>query len=152
MGKIIKIGILAVLVYVGIKQVPPLVEKISQMGEGLSRKGSSVSQGDCVPAAERASEIFINEMRNYQKPPFDLDEWGFSLERVREYTYNAEDRCGCGRDSCIRASEALSELNALIADFDNGLRGDGVALNPARRQETIDRLLKRAREFDRQGN
>ncbi len=152
MGKVVKLAVFALLIYVGIKQVPPLVEKVSQMGEGLSRKGSSVSQGDCVPAAERASESFIREMRNFQKPPFDLDEWDFALERVREYTYDAEDRCNCGRDSCVRATEALSELNALIADFDNSLRGDGVALNPARRQETIDRLLKRAREFDRQGN
>ncbi len=152
MGKVVKLGVFALLIYVAIKQVPPLVEQVSQMGEGLSRKGSSVSQGDCVPAAERASESFIDEMRNFQKPPFDLDEWDFAMERISEYTYDAEARCNCGRDSCVRATEALSELNALIADFDNSLRGGDIALNPARRQETIDRLLKRAREFDRQGN
>ncbi len=152
MSKIFKIGIVVVVVYFGIKQVPPLVDKISEMGEGLSRKGDSVSQGQCVPAAERASEAFAVEMRNYPRPPFDLDAWEYSLERVREHTYEAESRCACGLDSCVRATEALNELDALISEFDDSLRGEGMPLNPARRQETINRLLKRAREFDRQGN
>ena len=152
MGKILKIGVFVLVIYVGIKQVPPLVDKVSEMGEGLSRKGSSVSQGSCIPAAERASESFIQEMRNYQKPPFDLDAWDLSMERVREHMYDAEDRCNCGLDSCQRGQQALTALDSLIADFEDSLRGDGMPLNPARRQETIDRLLKRGRELDRRGN
>ncbi len=152
MSKIFKLAIFALLVYVGFKQIPPLVEKVSEMGEGLSHKSPSVSQGDCVPAAERANKSFSREMRSYTKPPFDLDAWDFSMERIREFVYEAQNRCDCGRDSCQRALEALSELDLLISDFDNGLRGDDTPLNPARRQETIDSLLKRARELDRQGN
>ncbi len=152
MGKILKVAVFALLIYVAIKEVPPLVDKVSEMGEGLSRKGGSVSQGDCVPAAEAASESFTNEMRNYTKPPFDLDAWDLSMERVREYVYEAESKCSCGRDSCVRATQALDELNGLIDEFDNSLRGEGMPLNPARSQETIGRMLKRAREFDRQGN
>ncbi len=153
MKKILQLGVVALLVYLAIQNVPTWVDKISEMGEDLSRKGDSVSQGQCVPAAERASESFVAEMRNYPRPPFDLDAWDLSLERVREHTYEAESQCGaCGLDSCVRATEALHELDALIADFDDSLRGEGMPLNPARRQETINRLLKRARDFDRQGN
>lgn len=153
MKKILQLGIFALVVYVAYQQIPTVVDKISEMGEGLSRKGDSVSQGQCVPAAERATESFASEIRNYPKPPFDIDAWDLSMERVREHVYDAESRCSaCGLDSCVRATEALSELDALIADFDDSLRGEGMPLNPARRQETINRLLKRAREFDRQGN
>ena len=152
MGNILKIGIAVLVVYLAITQVPSLVDKISEMGEDLSRKGDSVGQGQCVPAAERASDTFVDEMRKYPKPPFDIDAWEFSMERVQEHLYDAQDRCGCSLDSCVRATEALQELEALIADFDDSLRGDSAPLNPARRQETINRLLKRAREFDRQGN
>ena len=152
MGKIIKLGVFVVLVYVAIQKVPPWIDKVTDMGSGLGRRASSVSQSQCVATAEEASETFNHEMRGYQKPPFDLDAWGLSMERVRGAVYDAESRCDCGRDSCQRALEAISELNGLIASFDNSLRGDGTPVNAARRQETIDRLLKRARELDRQGS
>lgn len=151
MSKVFKYGILAILIYVAIKEVPPLIDQVSEMGSGLSRKSASVSETQCISTAERASQGFVREMRNYSQPPFDLDSWDLAMEGVREHVYDAQSRCDCGRDSCQRATEALDELNLLIADFDNGLRGDGAPLNPARRQETIDRLLKRARELDRQG-
>ncbi len=152
MGKIIKFGVFAAVVYAAIQYGPSLIDKVTDMGSGLGRKGGSVSQSRCIAQAEEASETFAREMRGYPRPPFDLDAWNQSLERVRGLVYDAENRCNCGRESCQRALEAISELNALIADFDNSLRGDGAPLNPARRQETIDRLLKRARELDRQGN
>ncbi len=81
-----------------------------------------------------------------------MESWDLFMERLKGQLYDADTECGCPRDSCQKATEALSELNALIADFDNSLRGSGMPLNPARRQETIDRLLRRARELDRQGN
>ncbi len=152
MSKLIKIGVLVLLVYLAITKLPPLLDKVTDMGSGLGRKSSSVSQSQCVSAAERASESFTDEMRNYSRPPIDLEAWSQSLESVRAHINEADARCNCDRSSCHRAAEALGELNGLIAEFDNSLRGDGVPMNPARRQETIDRLLKRAREFDRQGN
>ena len=153
MKKIIQFGVLALVIYFAYQQIPTVVDQISEMGEDLSRKGDSVSRGLCVPVVERASETFAMEIRNYPRPPFDLDAWDLSMENVREQVYDAESRCStCGLDSCVRATEALNELDALIADFDDSLRGEGMPLNPARRQETINRLLKRARELDRQGN
>ncbi len=152
MGKIIKYGILAVLVYFAIQKAPLAVEWATDLGSGLNRKSVSVSQGLCVAAAERASENFSRGLRDYSKPPFDLDAWALFVERVHGDIYTADDRCDCPRSSCLRASEAIAELTSLVADFDSSLKGEGMPLNPARRQETIDRFLKRAREFDRQGD
>ena len=152
MGKIIKYGILVILVYFAIQKAPELVEEIANLGSNLSRKTGPVSQSHCLPAAERASESFSEGLRDFSEPPFDLDAWDYFLEDVRRDLYAAESRCDCPLDSCQRASQALDELSALIADFDNGLRGDSLPLNPARRQETIDSFLKRARELDRQGS
>ncbi len=152
MSKIIKLGVFVLLVYLAITKLPPLVEKVTDMGSGLGRKSSSVSESQCVSAAEKASENFAVELRNYSRPPVDLKAWDLSMERVRGNIYDAESRCDCDRNSCQRASEAIAELNGLIAAFDNSLRGDSMPLNPARQQETIDRLLKRARDFDRQGD
>ncbi len=152
MSKIIKYGIFALVVYFVIQKAPLVVENISELGAGLSRKGSPVSQTHCLPAAERASDTFSSGLRDFSRPPFDLDAWDMFLEEVQRTVYTAENRCDCPRDSCQRASQAISELNGLIVDFDNSLRGEGVSLNPARRQDTINRMLTRARELDRQGN
>jgi len=151
MGKLIKIGILLFLGYFLYTEGPRYVEKIGDLGSGLNRKSTSVGQGGCIPAAEAASETFSRGLRDYSDPPIDIDAWDLFLENVKQYQYNAESECNCPRDSCQKAAEALVELSALIADFDNSLRGKGIPLNPARQQETIDRFLKRARELDRQG-
>ncbi len=152
MGKIIKYGILIALVYFIVQNAPRWVEEVTKVGSGLSRKTGPVSQSHCLPAAERASEAFSEGLRDYAEPPFDIDAWDLFMEDVQRELYSAESRCNCPRDSCQRATDALSELSGLMADFDNSLRGDSMPLNPARRQETIDRFLKRARELDRQGN
>ncbi len=152
MGKFLKYGILALLAYFVWQKAPELADWATNLGSGLNRKSVSISQGLCVSAAERASETFSRGLRDFSKPPFDLDAWDLFREKVTGEIYNADSRCDCARSSCLRAADALAELNGLLADFNNSLRGEGVPLNPARRQETIDRFLKRAREFDRQGD
>ncbi len=152
MSKILKLALLAGLVYLMIQEGPSLVEKISNMGSDLGRKSGSVSKSFCVTAAEKASESFAEGLRDFSDPPIDLDAWDEFVERVRGDIYDAQDRCDCPRNSCQRATEAIDELTALMADFTNSLKGDSLPLNPARRQETIDRFLKRAREYDRQGD
>lgn len=152
MKKIIQYGILALVVYVVVTTAPKWIENVSELGSDLSRKGPELGQGRCVATAEGASETFGRGLRNFSSPPVDVDSWDVFMEGLKEKMYDAETECDCSRDSCQRASEALAELRQLIDDFDGSLRGSNMPLNPARRQETIDRLLKRAREFDRQGN
>ncbi len=152
MGKLIKYGIILLLAYVVYTEGPKWVEQIGDLGSGLNRTSTSVGQGRCVRAAEIASETFTRGMRDFSQPPINLDAWDRFNEGLKGQMYDAESECSCPRDSCQRAAEALSELNALISDFDGSLRGSGLPLNPARRQETIDRFLKRARELDRQGS
>ena len=151
MGKIIKYAILAAVLYAAYTQVPVILENVDNLGSDLDRKGSGLGQGACLQAAEDASETFGRGLRDFSEPPIDLEAWGLFLEGVKERQYEAESQCSCPRESCDRASEALAELSSLISDFDGSLQGDGMPLNPARRQETIDRLLKRARELDRMG-
>ena len=152
MTKIIKYAILAAVVYWIYTQAPAWVEKVTDMGSGLGRTGSSVGLGRCVTAAERASETFGRELRNFSRPPVDMEAWDRFMEDLQSQLWDADSECSCPRESCLKAAEALSELNALIDDFDGNLRGSGMALNPARRQETINSFLKRARELDRQGS
>ncbi len=153
MFKIFKLALLALLAYFAYNNYASWVDSVSGIGQDLSRTGESVSQGLCVPAAEKASEAFGRGMRNYASPPIDIDAWDEFLDGVKGQIYRAETHCDCPRDSCQKAGEAINELNILIEEFDGSLRGDNVApLNAARRQETIDKILKRARELDRQGN
>lgn len=152
MKKIIQYAIAALVVYFVVTQAPKWVENVSELGSGLGRKGPALGQGRCVATAESASETFGRGLRNFSSPPVDIDAWEVFVEGLKEKMYDADTECNCPRDSCQRASEALEELDRLIDDFDGSLKGSGMPLNPARRQETIDRLLKRAREFDRQGN
>ncbi|MEM7349494.1 MAG: hypothetical protein AAF657_01725 [Acidobacteriota bacterium] len=152
MGKIIKYGIVLFLGYLAYTEGPALVERVTELGSGLGRKSSSVDQGGCIGSAENASESFSRGLRQFSEPPIDLNAWELFLEDIKEKQYNAEATCSCARSSCGKASEALAELATLVADFDNSLRGNGIPLNPARQQDTIDRFLKRARELDRQGD
>lgn len=152
MGKLIKYAVILGLAYVAYTEGPKWVEQIGELGSGLGRKGGSVGIGRCVAATETASETFARGMRDFSKPPVDIDAWDHFMEGLKGHMYDAENECSCARDSCQRASEALDELRSLMSDFDGSLRGSNLALNPARRQETIDRLLKRARELDRQGS
>ena len=152
MSKILKLAIVALIVYVVFINYETWVDNVANIGQDLSRTGEPIAQGLCVHAAEGASESFAKGLRDYSSPPVDLEAWEVFLEGVKERIYRAESLCDCPRDSCVRATEALSELNQLMEDFDGTLRGDPGSLNPARRQETIDRMLKRARELDRQGS
>ena len=152
MTKILKLAIVVLVIYFVLTNYESWVENISNLGQDLSRKGDSVSQGLCVRAAEEASEAFARGMRDYAQPPIDLEAWDDFLERVKERVYQADSRCDCPRNSCLRASEALAELSQLIEVFDGSLRGNRTPVDVARRQETIDRMLRRARELDRQGD
>ncbi len=156
MGKIIKWVVIIGLAYFAFTEGPGLVERIGDgagdLGSGLNRGAASLGQGRCVKAAERASERFHRGLRDYSKPPIDMDSWARFTESLKGLIYDAESECNCPQDSCQRATDALTELNSLVTDFDSSLRGTGMPLNPARRQETIDRFLKRARELERQGN
>ncbi|MEM7586744.1 MAG: hypothetical protein AAF560_25365 [Acidobacteriota bacterium] len=156
MGKIVKWLIIAGLAYLAYTEGPGIVERVGQgfgdVGSGLSRQATSLGKGRCLQAAESASERFSEGLRDFSEPPIDLPSWERFNENLRGLIYDAESECSCPRDSCTRAMDAINELNSLIADFDGSLRGSGQPLNPARRQETIDRFLKRARDLERQGN
>ena len=152
MKKLLQLAIVALIAYFVFTNYESWVDSIANIGQDLSRTGEPVTQGLCVTAAERAGETFSRGMRDYASPPVDLDAWDQFVEEVKERIYRAEIHCECPRDSCARAVEAMSELNHLIEGFDNSLRGGNLTLDPGRRMETIDSMLKRARELDRQGN
>lgn len=152
MIKLIKLAIVIGIVYLVVTQAKPFVERVTEVGDGLSRRSPGVSQGHCLRTADGASESFGREMRNFAKPPFDLDEWDRFLEDWKGQLYEAESACSCPRSSCQRASEALAALSDLVEDFDNSLRGGPPASRVADRMDRVNRLLKRARDLDRQGD
>ncbi len=156
MGKLIKWAVIIGLAYLAYAEGPGLIERfgdgVDDLGSGLNRGAASLGQSRCVQAAEQASESFSHGLRDYSEPPVNIDSWERFKDKLEGLIYDAETECSCVQDSCQRATDAVGELNSLIADFDGSLRGSKVAFNPARRQETINRFLKRARELERQGN
>ena len=85
-------------------------------------------------------------MRQYAKPPFDLADWGASVNKVEMKIYEANSDCRCSAPGCSEARQALLEIESLLAAFDGMIRGDSSGFsNPADRMQEADRLLEEAR-------
>ena len=106
----------------------------------------------CVANAERASEVWGSGLREFMNPPFDLASWEDFRSRTQQAIDYAEQKCTCGANSCATARQAMSELRALIFDFDGAVRsGSPPPAAAVQRQEAVDNALESAREQLRQG-
>ncbi len=147
MVKIIKLALIALLLYIAYTRGLPLLRQ--QLGEGLG--GDDRPQSGCVGAAERASDIFDERIGRVSGPGTDPQVWDDFRRSVDDAIYTARSRCDCRLESCDKAQEALSALSDQLARFDERFRSGSMAQNPVQQQTRIHRLIGEARELARQG-
>ncbi|MGB3563150.1 MAG: hypothetical protein WBH85_05230 [Thermoanaerobaculia bacterium] len=147
-SRIVKVAVVIAIVYFGYTQVIPWIKSV---GGGPGAAGSAdtgLSDGGarrCIDLASRASSTMGSEMRQYAKPPFDLAEWGATVNKVEMRIYEADSDCRCSAPGCSEARQALSEIKSLLATFDGMVRGDTSGFtNPAAQLQEADRLLEEA--------
>ncbi len=151
MERILKLALVLVLLYLGWTRGLPWLEQRFGGGGGGGGAAGDGEGGRCAAAAEGANDAFAAEIRRFPAPPVDPDAWGEAMATIEGRLDGARSACRCPLDSCARAAEALDEIADLVARFDDGVRGGGVPLNPARDQVRIERLLGEAKSLARRG-
>jgi hypothetical protein len=149
MDRIVKIAVIAALVFVGLKFVVPMVKK--QVG---SRAGEATVEGggaSCVRSAERASEAWGSGLHQFVNPPYDQNAWSSFRTNVESRIGSAESDCGCAAASCEKARSAMRDLRALVSDLDSTIRNGSDASDFVQRQEAIDNRITEAGELARGG-
>lgn len=158
MSRFIQLAVVAVILYFGITQGLPWVQRQLGMesGSGFATEDSASLKGDggaCVATARDASLAFGDEMRQFSRPPVDVSVWNESSRRLANLIDAAENACFCAAASCHKAASALSELRAVVDRFDEGFRGQrSVPLNTALDQRRINDLLDEAQALAREGS
>lgn len=148
MDRFVKLAVLVVVLYFGVTQVVPWVKE--ELGIGVARDFSGGGGGGCVAVAEAASRDFGSGIRQFSRPPIDVESWDRVERQLSGSIYEAESACSCPEESCEKAREALDELRSILYDFDAGFRGQQpVPLNAARQMQRIDALLAEAGNLER---
>ena len=148
-SRIVKVIVVIAIVYFGYTQVVPWIKSVGGGPGGAGSADSAFPDGGasrCIDLASGASSTLGREMRRYAKPPFDLAEWGATVNKVEMKIYAADSDCRCSAPGCSEARQALSEIKSLLATFDGIVRGDTSGFsNPANKLQEADRLLEEAR-------
>ena len=137
MAKIIKLALIAFLLYIAYTQGLPLLRQ--QLGEGLG--GDDTPRSGCVGAAERASDLFGERVGRVSGPGTDPQVWDDFRRSVDDAIYDARSQCDCRLESCDKAREALSALGDQLAQFDQRFRSGSMAQNPAQAQGPLTPAL-----------
>ena len=145
MERFIKLAVFAVVGYFGVTMFVPWMEKELRGGGGRDVGTGVEGSGQCVAVAEAASRDFGDGIRQFSRPPIDVESWDRVERQLSGSLYDAEDACSCPEESCDKAREALDELRSILSDFNAGFRGEQpVPLNTARDLQRVDRLLSEA--------
>lgn len=151
MRRLVQLGLLAAVLYFGYNTVLPWLQGQLQgdsLNGGNSQEGSASSDevGRCINAAERANSRVSEGIRNFARPPIDIQRWGDTRNRLESFLQRAESDCFCFEPACDLSSDALGELEDLVDRFDRGFRGKAsVPLNAARDLQSIESKLSEAR-------
>ena len=151
MAKIIKLAIIAFLLYLAYTEGLPLLRQLGDRVGGDALHQSGGVRTGCVGAAERASDRFGERVGRVSGPGTDPQVWDDFRRSVDDAIYEAQSQCDCRLESCDKAREALSALGDQLAQFDERFRTGTMAQNPVSQQTRIHRLLGEAQELARQG-
>jgi hypothetical protein len=148
MRGLIKLAIIAAVVYVGYSRGLPWLEERKQSKSVESEANAQTTQSsNCVGLARDASESLGRDLVPLAMPPVDRAVWANALIEVGGTLARADDACRCGTDACLEASLALSELRQMVDKFNSGVRGGVPMTNPAFYQERVDRHLDKAQRL-----
>jgi hypothetical protein len=149
MDRIVKLVIVAVIVFAGWKYVVPWVKaKTSGSGAESAVEGGGAS---CVRGAERASEAWGSGLGRFTNPPYDAGAWSTFRGNVESKINAAEVGCDCRTESCTKAREAMRDLRSLVNDFDSMVRNNASPSDFVQRQEAIDNRINEAGDLARAG-
>ncbi len=151
MRGILRLAIIAALLYVGYTQGRPWLER-HQKSKADTEAGSADASASaaCVSRARAANDALASELLPLAAPGSDRGSWGTALVRTGGALTDADDACRCGTDACLQASLAISEMRKMVESLNNAVRGSAPPpTNPAHLQERIDRLLDEAQRLAR---
>jgi hypothetical protein len=113
---------------------------------------TATDEHDCAAAAAAASEKWGSGLSQFSSPTPDLGAWSSFRSSVDSAISSATHECAASSESCVKGREAMQELSKVVADFDSAIRaGNGVPNDVVQHQESIDNLIDRARELQREG-
>ena len=115
MGKIIKLIVLAAVIYFALTYAIPWIKGLA--GAPLRTGGASAETdaGRCIDRASRANSAFGQEVRRFSRPPVQVNAWSTAVTRVKIKIADANSACYCSSPACPKAREALSELQTLLS-------------------------------------
>ena len=141
MDRIIKLVLVAAIVFVAWKYVVPWVK---QQGGPDDRTLVAGGGASCVRSAERASEAWGSGLARFTNPPYDAGAWSSFRGSVESKINAAEADCDCRVESCAKAREAMRDLRSLVSDLDSTVRNGSSASDFVQRQEAIDNRINEA--------
>ena len=147
MGGLIKLAILAAVVYFGYTQLLPRY-RAHRESQAAHEEADQVGQQahHCVSVAESVSSDFAGEIRQFARPPVDAGMWSTFMIQTSGQLSSADSACRCPHEACTSAAAALLEQRRLLNRFDAMVRGTSTGIsNPAVSLERINNLLARAR-------
>ncbi len=147
MRGLIKLAILAAVVYFGYTQLLPRYRAHRESQAAHEEADQDNQQAHhCVSVAESVSSDFAGEIRQFARPPVDAGMWSTFMIQTSGQLSSADSACRCPHEACTSAAAALLEQRRLLNRFDAMVRGTSTGIsNPAVSLERINNLLARAR-------
>ena len=144
MERLFKIALVLGIGYLVVTQFLPFVDRITQ--GGLDRPGRlATANGDCIFGARDASRELGNLLNRFGRPPVDLDAWADEMWEFESELTDVNAQCSCPEASCSMTREAISDMRALLEEYDRGFRGSRPPANAAADLIRIDDQLAAAR-------
>jgi hypothetical protein len=149
---LVKLIILAVVVYAGYKYGLPWAKEKNLIPSGGSKTSQASKNEGCLGLALNAGDVWSGGIARFMNPPVDASAWSSFRSDVNGAISSARNGCGCPEESCRKAKEAMSDLSSLVNDMDAAVRSGGPpTVDVVRAQERIDSLLDEARTLTNQG-
>ena len=147
MRGIVKLAVLAGLVYLGFEYGRPWIERLD---EGSAAGGTAVSAeaGDdvatCLEWTRSASNALDGATTVMGTPPYDAAAWANLESRLLSQVGEARAACSCAHDACETANAALDAMEGIVGDYAAAVAGDGTLTDLARQYDEVHGLLATA--------
>jgi hypothetical protein len=144
-GKLVKWVVILVLLFIGWKVLAPRIKEFKS-SKGTATSSAAKGDDSCVGRATSASNAWGNGLGQFVNPPYDTEAWASFSRDVKQHISEAEAKCACESESCIKARSAMSDLRSLVSELDSSVRSNSPPSSDlVRRQEQIDNTIDEAR-------